>query len=328
VVAFGTVQRGGLLSQGSTGADVRRLQQFLVGQGARIEVDGHFGPRTAGAVRDFQRRQALAVDGVVGPDTAGAIARATRGPSPSPAGDTFEVRPGERGPEVVRLKKALRDAGFYDGAINDEMGPQGVAALRRAKAELRLGGPADVAGPTTLAQVEARARSRQVAGTASANTSHPWLQTLAKARLNGGPQSSCVATVLGNMDRLGIPSFSGGTTADPNNPRGAMVQMIRAGRWTSLALPGSQRRTISSPYGQAEAYVLNANAYERMARAGQIPSGAVLFQTRHGWGYGGGPYGNDMGIVRDGGRTTFNYAAMPPIVYGDAREVVVLVPRG
>jgi hypothetical protein len=34
-----------------------------------------------------------------------------------------------------------------------------------------------------------------------------------------------------------------------------------------------------------------------------------------------------MGIVRDGGRTTFNYAAMPPIIYGDAREVVVLVPR-
>ena len=69
--------------------------------------------------------------------------------------------------------------------------------------------------------------------------SSSWLYTLATAKLNSGPTGSCVATTLGNMDRLGIPSFSGGTTADPNNSRGAMVQMIMAGRWKSLNLPGS-----------------------------------------------------------------------------------------
>jgi hypothetical protein len=156
------------------------------------------------------------------------------------------------------------------------------------------------------------------------NTSHPWLQTLATSPLNNGSQ--CVPTVLGNMDRLGVPSFKGGTLRDPNNSRGAMVQMITNGKWTSLPLPGSELRTIKSPYGTVQAHVLNADAYESMAKRGEIPSGAILFQTRHGWNYGGGPYGNDMGIVRDGGRYTHNYKQMNPIIYGDAKEVVVLVP--
>ena len=79
--------------------------------------------------------------------------------------------------------------------------------------------------------------------------SSSWLYTLATAKLNSGPTGSCVTTTLGNMDRLGIPSFSGGTTADPNNSRGAMVQMIKAGRWTSKNLPGSRWTTIRSAYG-------------------------------------------------------------------------------
>jgi hypothetical protein len=104
------------------------------------------------------------------------------------------------------------------------------------------------------------------------------------------------------------------------------VQLIRGGQWTSLALPGAQNRTIRSPYGTVQANVVSADDYERMARAGQIPSGALIFQTRLGWDYSGGPYGNDMGIVRDGARVTHNYRSMSPIIYRDAREVVILVP--
>ena len=129
------------------------------------------------------------------------------------------------------------------------------------------------------------------------------------------------------MDRLGIPSFSGGTTADPNNSRGAMVQMIKAGRWTSKNLPGSRWTTIRSPYGTVGAYVIGADAYERMAYDRQIPSGAIIFQTRHGWTVSSSASGNDMGIVRDRGRYTFNYKLMNPIIYSDAKEVVILVPK-
>jgi hypothetical protein len=156
---------------------------------------------------------------------------------------------------------------------------------------------------------------------------HPWLQKLATSQLNSGPTGSCVETTLGNMDRLGIPTFSGGTTNDPNNARGAMVQMVKAGKWTSFPLSGSSQKTITSPYGTIQAQVINADSYEKLAKAGQIPSGAIIFQTRHGWDYSGGASGNDMGIVRNGGRQTFNYQSMSPIIYGDAKEVVILVPN-
>ena len=58
-----------MLKQGSSGEDVRRLQEKLVAHGFDIVVDGFFGPRTAAAVRLFQRRWGLLVDGVVGENT-------------------------------------------------------------------------------------------------------------------------------------------------------------------------------------------------------------------------------------------------------------------
>jgi hypothetical protein len=48
-----------LLKRGSTGDDVRRVQQLLL-------VDGYFGSVTETAVKDFQREHGLVVDGVVG----------------------------------------------------------------------------------------------------------------------------------------------------------------------------------------------------------------------------------------------------------------------
>jgi len=184
-------------------------------------------------------------------------------------------------------------------------------------------------GGTTLETLKKAAASGPVgAGQGTVNANHPLLQRLATGHLDNGPDGSCVATTIGNMDKLGVPNFPGGTSDDPNNPRGAMVRMIREGGWTSVPLPGSEPRRISSPaFGDVTAHVISADAYERMAQAGQIPSGALIFQTRHGWDYSGGPYGNDMGIVRDNGRVTHNYASMDPIIYGDAKEVVLLVPK-
>lgn len=62
-----------LLRQGSTGQDVRVLQEILILEGHAVTADATFGPRTLGAVRDFQRARGLEVDGVVGPLTAAAL---------------------------------------------------------------------------------------------------------------------------------------------------------------------------------------------------------------------------------------------------------------
>ena len=159
------------------------------------------------------------------------------------------------------------------------------------------------------------------------DSGNSWLKTLGTAHLNSGPTGSCVTTTLGNMDRLNIPSFSGGTSSDPNNSRGAMVQMIKAGKWKSKRLSGCRSTSIKSPYGTVSACVIGADAYERMAKNGKVTNGAIIFQTRHGWNANSGSSGNDMGIVRNNGRNTFNYRLMSPIIYSDAKEVVILVPK-
>lgn len=72
------------LRQGARGAAVSQLQHRLRAHGYNVSVDGDFGPRTADAVRSFQRARGLGVDGVVGPNTWRALNGGAVG-SPPPA---------------------------------------------------------------------------------------------------------------------------------------------------------------------------------------------------------------------------------------------------
>ncbi|TSC32837.1 peptidoglycan-binding protein [Corallococcus sp. Z5C101001] len=159
------------------------------------------------------------------------------------------------------------------------------------------------------------------------NTNDPTLKKLATAALRNGETGYCVRTTLDNMSRLGIPNTPGATGNDPNNPRGGMAQMLRKG-WESIPFPGAKQQTIKSPYGNATANVVSAAQYKKLVEQGKVPDGAIIFQSRHGWDYSGGSKGNDMGIVRDGGKTTHNYKDMSSIIYSDCKEVVILVPKG
>ncbi|RKH34602.1 hypothetical protein D7Y13_34895 [Corallococcus praedator] len=159
------------------------------------------------------------------------------------------------------------------------------------------------------------------------NTNDPTLKKLATSSLNNGATGYCVRTTLDNMSRLGIPNTPAATGNDPNNPRGGMAQMLRKG-WDSIPFPGSRQQTIKSPYGNATANVVTADQYKKLVAEGKVPDGAIIFQSRHGWDYSGGSKGNDMGIVRNGGKTTHNYKDMPSIIYSDCKEVVILVPKG
>lgn len=58
-----------VLSQGATGAAVVLLQQRLDIWGAKLAVDGDFGPQTLAAVKAFQVSRHLAADGIAGPQT-------------------------------------------------------------------------------------------------------------------------------------------------------------------------------------------------------------------------------------------------------------------
>jgi peptidoglycan hydrolase-like protein with peptidoglycan-binding domain len=63
-----------VLSLGSTGLDVRRLQRALTAAlGRTVTIDGSFGSVTDQAVRDYQSSRGLAVDGIVGNATWSAL---------------------------------------------------------------------------------------------------------------------------------------------------------------------------------------------------------------------------------------------------------------
>jgi len=62
-------RQAALLSIGSAGPAVTRLQQWLTERNYAVEADGIFGPRTALALRRFQATHQLAADGIAGPAT-------------------------------------------------------------------------------------------------------------------------------------------------------------------------------------------------------------------------------------------------------------------
>jgi len=76
------------MKKGSTGEDVRELQEMLDGIGYACGTpDGVFGNLTAYAVKSFQRDNNLTVDGVVGPATWAALEKATEPEDPEPMPD-------------------------------------------------------------------------------------------------------------------------------------------------------------------------------------------------------------------------------------------------
>lgn len=248
-----------------------------------------------------------------------------------------KLGPGATGPAVAALQKLI---GVPETGVFDQATSQKVAEL---KGRYNLAGDPTLVGKTTLEVFQRNLGTSgtpqisppglqppgAVAGNFTVDIQNPTLLKLATGQLRGDRPGLCVTATLNNMERLGVrqPEATGG---DPgNNPRGGMVQLVRDFGWKSLPLPGAKLETINSPYGSIQANVIPAAEYEKLARAGQLPSGAVVFQTLHGSWNDNSPRssGFDMGLVRDGGRETFNFAPSGPLVYGaDTRSVVILVP--
>ena len=77
---------GSTLARKARGESVSSLQKHLNGAGAKLDVDGKFGPLTQKAVRKFQKQNHLTVDGIVGPETMGALNKGLK-PDQAPKGD-------------------------------------------------------------------------------------------------------------------------------------------------------------------------------------------------------------------------------------------------
>lgn len=93
-----------------TGQDVLDLQKQLTSLGYPPgDLDGEYGPITAGAVRAFQRDHQLEVDGVVGPITRSALVAALAGHKPPRL-----PRPCAGSEAVARARSLVGNGGQYE----------------------------------------------------------------------------------------------------------------------------------------------------------------------------------------------------------------------
>lgn len=97
-----------VLRERSTGDKVRVLQHLLRAKGARVDLDGSFGPATKAAVEAFQRSARLTADGVVGAKTWAALVPV--------------VQPGARGETASAVQRALVANGARV-AVDGSFGP-------------------------------------------------------------------------------------------------------------------------------------------------------------------------------------------------------------
>src|SRR5262245_27402503 len=135
-----------VLKQGSTGPEVRDLQQALKALGFDPgPVDGVFGARTQGAVKAFQQAREIAVDGVVGRVTWINIDEADQS---EPV-----LRVGSSGLPVRRLQSRMTAVGFDTGGVDGRFGRTTELAVRNLQLQSRLAVDG-VVGASTWAVVD------------------------------------------------------------------------------------------------------------------------------------------------------------------------------
>jgi hypothetical protein len=139
----------------------------------------------------------------------------------------------------------------------------------------------------------------------------------------------CVTGSLNTMLKSGVPEPAATGNDVGNNPRGAISQMMQPPyNWKSM---GGTKTTLDSPYGKVSPGIFSREKYLEMVEAGKVPSGALVFQTRHNsWNdtsYNSRGY--DMAIAQKNGQALWNGVPInDSLVYSGTKKVVVLTPDG
>lgn len=119
------------LSFGSRGTEVRNLQVRLANLSYYYgSIDGIFGSQSEAAVRNFQSRNNLAVTGIADSATQTAAYSSTALANGSSSGGYVYLHYGSKGTAVTRLQTALKNAGYYKGAIDGQYFDQTYSAVK------------------------------------------------------------------------------------------------------------------------------------------------------------------------------------------------------
>jgi LysM repeat protein len=141
---------GPAAARAAVNPQIAGLQVALRANGVYLgPIDGIAGPKTAAAVRAFQRKKGLPV-GVASLRT-----RLALGPLGRPLFGSRTLKAGDFGWDVAVLQFLLTRHGVYSGALDGYFGKETAAGLRRYQHELRLTADA-VVGPHTLSVIVRR----------------------------------------------------------------------------------------------------------------------------------------------------------------------------
>ena len=132
-----TLPEGGaeaaVLKRGSTGSEVRTMQQKLKNWGYYSgSVDGIFGSGTESAVKLFQRTNGLTADGIVGSATAAALGMTLAGGTSSGGASTSSgvLKRGSSGADVKTMQQKLKNWGYYSGSVDGIFGSGTESAVK------------------------------------------------------------------------------------------------------------------------------------------------------------------------------------------------------
>lgn len=119
----------GTLRQGAKGDEVKQLQEMLNARGAKLDADGKFGPKTAEALRAFQKEQKIGTDGIAGPETWGKLQTQEGAPDAQPkVEDKPGVKPEEK-PAVTPEEKPATETPGASGPLNLPAGYESLQKL-------------------------------------------------------------------------------------------------------------------------------------------------------------------------------------------------------
>lgn len=155
------------LEQGTTGEDVRRMQEALKSLGYTVTIDGNFGRGTLKAILQFQKKQGLTADGKAGNSTLQKLyALAGKTASSQSAGNSQDtgtlqgalrsvvlplasLRLGDVGQSVQEMQTALKQLGYMRGTPDGKFGQATEKALKAFQKKYKLTQDG-VAGDSTL----------------------------------------------------------------------------------------------------------------------------------------------------------------------------------
>lgn len=120
-----------VLKRGSSGVPIVHMQELLNQNGANLEVDGNFGPKTEAAVKKYQLDKGLTVDGMVGEQTMGALTGGGASDSKEPTAPAGKTPAASVGEAPAASEGFTYDDFSYDEYKQSDTVSQAYAALQQ-----------------------------------------------------------------------------------------------------------------------------------------------------------------------------------------------------